>query len=172
MLAQSIIGGALSIGGSIFGGMKASEAMKKAKENLEERRDLNYWERLKDKNEASTQRADAQRIMAQIEEGIKNRNRQAAATQAVMGGTQESLAATQAVNNEAAADAAARIQIAGDARKDAIDQQHVARDDQYNNALNQMEVDKANAIAQAVKGVNSFGSELAGTDFSVGKKQI
>lgn len=167
----SLIGGAISATGSIFGGLKASEAMKQVKENIEAQKEKNQNWYDRRYNEDATQRADAQRILTKTEENIRNRNRASAGTQAVMGGTEESLQATKASNNSALAEAASQIAVASDARKDRIEEQYQNQDNQLTNSLNQMEVNKANAIAQAVKGVTSMGSSLASTDFGGGNKK-
>ena len=94
-----MIGGAISAGlsavGSIFGGISASKAMKRVKNNLEEQRRKNQDWYDRRYNEDATQRADAQAILTKTEESIRNRNKQAAGTQAVMGGTEESVAAAK-----------------------------------------------------------------------------
>lgn len=157
----SIVGGAMSAVGSIFGGISASKAMKKVKKNLESQKQANQDWYDRRYNEDATQRADAQRILTQTEQSIKNRNRQAAGAQAVMGGTDESVAATKAANNEAMADATSRIAVAADARKDQIEQQYQARDAQLQAQLNDLEINKANAISQAVQGVAQAGAGIA-----------
>lgn len=158
----SALGGVLGIGGSIFGGISASKAMKKVQKNLEnqQRENQDWYDRRY--NEDATQRADAQRILAITEQNIRNRNRQAAGTAAVMGGTDESVAATKAANASAMADAASQIAVAGDRRKDSIEQQYQERDAQINDKLNELEKQKANAISQAVQGVASSASNMAG----------
>ena len=158
----SLIGGALQIGSSIFGGISASKAMNKVKSNLEDQQKQNEAWYNRRYNEDATQRADAQRILAKTEESIRNRNRQAAATQAVAGGTEESLAAAKAANNEALAEATSQIAVAGDRRKDAVEQQYMQRDAALNDALNNMELRKADAISSAVKGVGSAAGGIAG----------
>lgn len=100
-LFGSIAGGALGAVGSIFGGISASKAMKKVKRNIEAQKKANEDWYNRRYNEDATQRADAQRILTMTEESIKNRNKQAAATAAVMGGTEESVAAAKAANSEA-----------------------------------------------------------------------
>ena len=157
----SIIGGAMSAVGSIFGGISASKAMKKVKQNLQDQKQANQDWYDRRYNEDATQRADAQRILTATEESIKNRNRQAAGAQAVMGGTEESVAATKAANNEAMADATSRIAVAADARKDQIEQQYQAKDAQLQAQLNNMEINKAQAISQAVQGVGQAGASIA-----------
>lgn len=157
----SLLGGAFKIGSSIFGGIAASKAMKKVKSNLEDRQKLNEAWYNRRYNEDATQRADAQRILAKMEESIRDRNRQAAGTQAVMGGTEESVAAAKAANNEALADATSQIAMAGDRRKDAIEQQYLQRDAALNDALNNMEINKAGEIKSAVLGTHSAANDLA-----------
>ena len=97
----SLVGAGLSAVGSIFGGISASKAMKKVKKNLQQQKQANQDWYDRRYNEDATQRADAQRILTKTEESIRNRNRQAAGAQAVMGGTEESVAAAKAANNQA-----------------------------------------------------------------------
>lgn len=157
----SAVGGTLSIGASIFGGVSASKAMKKVKRNLENQMEenQNWYDRRY--NEDATQRADAQRMLTITNENIKNRNKAAAATQAVMGGTDESVAATKAANNEALAEATSQIAVNGERRKDEIEGQYMATKAELNEKLNNMEQAKAQNVAQAVQGVAQAGSAMA-----------
>ena len=161
-LIGSIVGGGLSAAGAIFGGISASKAMKKAKRNVEAQRKKNqdwYDQRY---NEDATQRADAQRILTQTDESIKQRNRAAAGSAAVMGGTDESVAAAKAANNEALADATAQIAANADARKDSIEATYLQNDNTFVEQLNAIEQGKAQAISQAVQGVANAGASIAG----------
>lgn len=142
-LLGGIIGGAAGIAGSIFGGISASKAMRNVKKNLQGQQKANEDWYNRRYNEDATQRADAQAILTKTEEAIKSRNRAAAGAAAVMGGTEESVAATKAANNEALAQAATNIAVNADARKDRIEQTYQQRDAQFNEALNNMEVNKA-----------------------------
>ncbi len=155
---MGLIGAAVGAAGSIFGGISASRAMKKMKRNVEAQRKKNQDWYDRRYNEDATQRADAQRILTMTEESIKNRNKQAAGAQAVMGGTDESTAAAKAANNEALASATSQIAASADARKDAIEQQYMQKDDQYVQQLNQIEQGKAQAVSQAIQGVTSAAS--------------
>ena len=161
-LIGSIVGGGLSAAGAIFGGISASKAMKKAKKNVEAQRKKNqdwYDQRY---NEDATQRADAQRILTQTEESIKQRNRAAAGSAAVMGGTDESVAAAKAANNEALADATAQIAANAEARKDNIEATYLQNDNAFVEQLNNIELGKAQAVSQAVQGVANAGASIAG----------
>lgn len=161
-LIGSIAGGALGAAGSIFGGISASKAMRRVKKNLQAQKEANqnWYDRCY--NEDATQRADAQRILTQTEESIRNRNRQAAGAQAVMGGTDESTAAVKAANAQALADATSQIAVNAENRKDQIEQTYQQRDSQINEALNNLEINKAQAISQAVQGVAKAGAGIAG----------
>mgnify|MGYP004453883617 FL=1 len=161
-LFGSIAGGALGAAGSIFGGISASKAMRRVRKNLEAQKqdNQNWYDRRY--NEDATQRADAQRILTMTEESIKNRNRQAVGAQAVMGGTDESLAATKEANAKALADAASQIAVNGENRKDQIEQTYRQRDAQIDETLNNMDINKAQAIGQAAQGVMKVGSGIAG----------
>ena len=148
----SLVGAGLSAVGSIFGGISASKAMKKVKKNLQAQKQANQDWYDRRYNEDATQRADAQRILTKTEESIRNRNRQAAGAQAVMGGTEESVAAAKAANNQALADATSQIAVNAEARKDQIEQTYQQRDAQIDDALNNLEMKKSEAISSAVQG--------------------
>lgn len=157
----SAIGGALGIGGSIFGGISASKAMKNVKRNIEGRMKENQDWYDRRYNEDATQRADAQRILTMTNDNIRKRNRQAAGAQAVMGGTDESVAATKAANNQAIAEATSQIAVNGERRKDQIESRYLQTKSDLNEELNSLEQAKAKNTAQAVQGVASAGANLA-----------
>ena len=161
-LIGSIVGGAMNIGASIFGGIKNTKAMKEVQANLEQQKkdNQNWYDRRY--NEDSTQRADAQRLLTMTEESIKNRNKQAAGAAAVMGGTEESVAAAKAANNQALTETMSQISAQADARKDAIEQQFQQNNTALQNQMNEMTMKKAANTAQAVQGVASAAGNIAG----------
>lgn len=152
----------MKVGGAIFGGISASRAAKKQKEAIEAQRRKNQDWYDRRYNEDATQRADAQRILTMTEESIKNRNRQASGSAAVMGGTDESVAAAKAANNQALADATSQIAAAADARKDSIEATYMQNDNAFAQQLNNIEAGKQASISQAVQGVANAGSSIAG----------
>lgn len=156
-----IIGAGLSTVGSIFGGIKASEAMQKAKEGVEtqKRKNQDWYDRRY--NEDATQRADAQAILTRTEESIRNRNRAVAGSAAVMGGTVEGQQAAQAANNEALTNATTTIAANAERRKDAIENQYLQTDNQLQGQLNDIERQRAGQIAEATKGVAQAGANIA-----------
>lgn len=157
---MGIIGGALGAAGAIFGGISASKAMKRLKRDIEAQRKKNrdwYDQRY---NEDATQRADAQRILTQTKESLKQRNKAASGTAAVMGGSNEAVAAIKDANNRVLADATSQIASAGEARKDAIEAQYQQNENEFDKQLNQLEQGKVQAIAGAVQGVAKAASEI------------
>lgn len=160
-MVGALIGAGLAAAGSIYGGIQASKAAKKAKAETEaqRRRNQNWYEQRY--NEDGTQRADAQRLLTMTAENIRNRNRSAAGTQAVMGGTDESLASTKSTNNQALSQAASAINAQSDARKDNIEQSYRSADEAYSQNLRNIETQRAQGIAQAVQGIAGAASSLA-----------
>ena len=152
---MGVIGALIGAASSIYGGWKASQAMKNIQDNIEKQQQSNkdWFDRRY--NEDATQRADAQRILQMTEESIKNRNKQAAGTAAVMGSTNESVAAA----NKAIADATSTIAANAEARKDRIEATYL-QNDNYNEQLNNIEKEKADAIAQAVQGTTQAVSSI------------
>ena len=166
---MGLIGAALGSAAKIFGGIAANNAMKGVRKNLQrQQRDNQAWYD-RNYNADSTQRADAQRVLAMTEEAIRNRNKQAAGAQAVMGGTDEGLAAAREANAQAAADAAAQIAVAGEQRKQDIENQFLQRKDAVNQQLNNLQMQKAQNIANVANGV---GQTLGGLSFgNIGKNK-
>ena len=158
----SAVGGLLGIGGTIFGGISASKAMKRYKRNIENEQNDNLDWYNRRWNEDATQRADAQRILAITNQNIRDRNRAAAGTAAVMGGTEESVAATKAANAQAMADAASQIAVAGARRKDAVDEAYRERKAALDDKLDNLELKKAGYISEATQKVGETAGNIAG----------
>ena len=78
-----------------------------------------------------------------------------------MGGTDESVAAAKAANNEALVDATSKIAAAADQRKDSIERQYLSKNADLNSQLNNMTLKKAEATANAVKGVADAAASMA-----------
>lgn len=157
---MGLIGSAIGAAGSIFGGISASKAMSKMKKNVEAQRqkNQNWYDRRY--NEDATQRADAQAILTQTEESIKQRNRASSGSAAVMGGTDESVAAAKQANNQAIAQATSNIAANAVARKDNIEGEYMHNDNVFVDQLNQIQQGKAQAIAGAVQGVTNMANDL------------
>lgn len=157
----SIIGAGMQAIGSIAGGIIQNKAMKKVENNLEEQQQQNQDWYDRRYNEDATQRADAQRLLTMTENSIRERNKQSAATAAVMGGTEESVAAAKAANNQALVDATANITASADARKDNIENQFMATRANLYGQQNNMTMKKAEATGQAVQGIADAAGSIA-----------
>ena len=160
----AIIGAGLSAAGSIYGGIKASKAANEAAEKIEEQRKKNEEWYSRRYNEDATQRGDAQRMLTRTEEMIRQRNQAAAGSQAVMGGTSESVAAAKAANNKAISDVASNIAANAEARKDAIEATYMQNDNAFNQQQIGVDQAKAQSIAQATQGMVNAGASIAGSD--------
>ena len=139
----ALISGALQVGGSIYGGIKAAKANKQIADNLAKRQRENQSWFDRRYNEDATQRADAQRLMELTRKRIAERNQQAAGRAAVMGGDDAGLAATKQANNDAIADTASRIAASADTRKDTIEQTYIGTKNAISDQQNAMEAAKA-----------------------------
>ena len=156
----SLIGGALSAAGSIYGGIKASKAAKDAQEKIAELRSQNKaWYDL-ESNRDFTQRGDAQRLIKMTNDSIRDRNRAAAGTQAVMGGTDASVAAAKEANNKALADAVGNISAQATDYQDKVRTDYANRDMALAQQQAGADMQKANAISQAIQGVTSAAGGL------------
>lgn len=165
----TIAGAALKVGGAIYGGIKSANAMRKVQEDLARRQKENQdWYNMR-YNEDATQRADAQRVLEMTRQAIKNRNRAAAATQAIMGGTDESVAAERAANAQAMADAAGQISLAGEQRKSAIENQYMTQKDKLADAQNNLQMQKAQAAQQMASEIGEVGDSIASGTYKFGK---
>lgn len=159
----------MGLASSLYGGWKASEAMRGVKSNLEKqkRENQNWYDRRY--NEDTTQRADAQRVLNETARRIKERNRAAQGAQAVAGGTEESVATTKAANAEAMSEAASRIAAAGENRKDEIEQQYQKTRAGLDNQLNSLEAQRAAALTKAAQGAASAAATMgSGIDEAIG----
>lgn len=165
----SIIGGAMGLASSLYGGWKASEAMKGIKSNIEKRQreNQNWYDR--NYHQDATQRADAQRVLNETARRIRERNRAAQGAAAVTGGTEESVATTKAANAEAMSDAASRIAAAGENRKDAIEQQYQQTRAGLDNQMNNLEAQRAAALTKAAQGAATAAATMgSGIDEAIG----
>ena len=149
---------------SIFGGSKSARAIRQMRRNLEAQKQVNQDWYDRRYNEDATQRADAMRLLTMTEENIRKRNQQAAGTQAVMGGTEESTAAAKEANNEALANATSDIVAQAEERKDKIEQTYQQRNDQINQQLNGLRQQQAQNIQQATNGVANAAGGFAQLD--------
>lgn len=160
----AIIGAAAGIGSAIAGGIKSAKAARRQKAQLEREKAENaaWYERRY--NEDATQRADAQRLLRQTQESIRNRNREAASTQAVVGGTEESVAATKEANAKALSDTASAIAAQGETRRGQVEESYRNQDRTINKELGEIEANRAkniaNTSAQAISAMGTLANAI------------
>ena len=159
----ALIGAGLGLASSIAGGIANRKARKKQEQMLaQQQRDNQAWYDRK-YNEDPTKRADTVRLLTQMQEQIKNRNRAAKGRQAVMGGTEDSTTALKEANNKTLADTTSQIVAANEARKDAIEQQYQQNKRSIQGQQMQMEAEKSADAANVVSGVAGTAANIAAT---------
>ena len=159
----SLIGAGLGLVSSIAGGIANRKARRKQEQMLaQQQRENQAWYDRK-YNEDPTKRADTVRLLTQMQEQIKNRNRAAKGRQAVMGGTEDSTTAVKEANNKTLADTTSQIVAANEARKDAIEQQYQQNKRSIQGQQMQMEAEKSADTANVAAGVAGTAANIAAT---------
>lgn len=169
----ALIGAGLGIASSIAGGIANRKARRKQEQMIaqQQRENQAWYDRTY--NADPTKRADTVRLLTQMQEQIKNRNKAAKGRQAVMGGTDDSTTAVKEANNKTLADTTSQIVAANDARKDNIEQQYMNRKNQLQNQQMGIEAEKSADIANAVAGVAGTAANIAATiDSGAGKSKV
>lgn len=159
----SLIGAGLGLVSSIAGGIANRNARRKQEQMLaqQQRENQAWYDRRY--NEDPTKRADTVRLLTQMQEQIKNRNRAAKGRQAVIGGTEDSTTAVKEANNKTLADTTSQIVAANEARKDAIEQQYQQNKRTIQGQQMQMEAEKSADTANVVAGVAGTAANIAAT---------
>ena len=159
----ALIGAGLGLASSIAGGIANRKSRRKQEQMLaqQQRENQAWYDRRY--NEDPTKRADTVRLLTQMQEQIKNRNRAAKGRQAVMGGTEDSTTAVKEANNKTLADTTSQIVAANEARKDAIEQQYQRNKRSIQGQQMQMEAEKSDDTANVVTGVAGTAANIAAT---------
>lgn len=157
----TLIGAGLGLASSIAGGIANRKARRKQEQMIAQQQKENQAWYDRTYNADPTKRADTVRLLTQMQEQIKNRNKAAKGRQAVMGGTEDSTTAVKEANNKTLADTTSQIVAANDARKDNIEQQYMARKSQLQGQQMGLEAEKAADTANAVAGVAGTAANIA-----------
>lgn len=169
----TLIGAGLGLASSIAGGIANRKARQKQEQMIAQQQKENQAWYDRKYNEDPTKRADTVRLLTQMQEQIKNRNKAAKGRQAVMGGTEDSTTAVKEANNKTLADTTSQIVAANDARKDNIEQQYMNRKNQLQNQQMGIEAEKAADTANAVAGVAGTAANIAASlDSGAGKSKV
>ena len=168
-----LIGAGLGLASSIAGGIANRKARRKQEQMIDQQQRENQAWYDRTYNADPTKRADTVRLLTQMQEQIKNRNKAAKGRQAVMGGTEDSTTAVKEANNKTLADTTSQIVAANDARKDNIEQQYRERKNQLNNQQMGIEAEKTADTANAVAGVAGTAANIAESlDSGAGKSKV
>ncbi len=157
----ALIGAGLGLASSIAGGVANRKARRKQEQMIAQQQKENQAWYDRTYNADPTKRADTVRLLTQMQEQIKNRNKAAKGRQAVMGGTEDSTTAVKEANNKVLADTTSQIVAANESRKDNIEQQYRERKNQLNNQQMGIEAEKAADTANAVAGVAGTAANIA-----------
>lgn len=169
----ALIGAGLGLASSIAGGIANRKARKKQEQMIAQQQKENQAWYDRTYNADPTKRADTVRLLTQMQEQIKNRNKAAKGRQAVMGGTEDSTTAVKEANNKTLADTTSQIVAANDARKDNIEQQYMNRKNQLQNQQMSIDAEKAADTANAVAGVAGTAANIAASlDSVAGKNKV
>lgn len=166
----TLIGAGLGLASSIAGGIANRKARQKQEQMIAQQQKENQAWYDRKYNEDPTKRADTVRLLTQMQEQIKNRNKAAKGRQAVMGGTEDSTTAVKEANNKTLADTTSQIVAANDARKDNMENQYRARKGQLQGQQMGLEAEKAADTANAVAGVAGTAANIAAAVDSGGGK--
>ena len=159
----ALIGAGISLASSIAGGIANRNARRKQQRMIaqQQRENQAWYDRRY--NADPTKRADTVRLLTQMQEQIKNRNKAAKGRQAVMGGTEDSTTAVKEANNKTLADTTSQIVAANESRRDNIEQQYMARKNQLTNQQMGLEAEKSADTANTVAGVAGTAANIAAT---------
>lgn len=156
----SIIGGVLNVGGAAFGAIAGKRSADKQKKMIDaqEAKNQRWYDR--NYNQNVTQRADAQALIGKTRELLQERAQRAAATNTVMGGTDEALALEKEAANKTVSDTIQGIQASADQRKDAIEQQYQQKQDTIADMRFNKEQNKAQQMQAAASQMSSAGKDI------------
>lgn len=158
----TIIGGALSIGGALYGGISSATAANKAREEKARQRRRNRAWYEYDMATPYTQRADALASVQKAREIFMERNKNASATAAVSGATDEAAARMKEDSNKAIADTMSNIAAQGAVLREEQQERYREREDRLAEQMAQDEKEKAQAIAGATTQVMKAGANMMG----------
>lgn len=172
-MVTAAIGAIAALGSAIYGGIKSSQANKRAEELIaKQRADNKRWYDIKMAQDY-TQRADVQAAIKRQREMLNEQYENARRSQAVTGATDEAVALQQQAANNSLSQTMTDVASQSSSYKDSVEQQYRAQDA----ALNQQQVvsnqQQAAQAAQAASQAVNAGANLVGMGVSeMGTKSI
>lgn len=159
-LLGGIIGGVGSAVAGIVGGNATRKAANRNARLLQEaENDAKSWYE-KEYNSNFLDRSDARAAIAKTRELLNDRYKQAEASAAVTGATEESIARQKAAANQTLADVTGNIAERADAYKDAVRANYEAQMENFRKEKTAVNNAKAQATAQAAQGVANAAQSL------------
>ena len=162
----SLIGAGVNLLGSVAGAIGSARAQKKADKMIAGQKAKNQAWYDRNYNQNFLERSDAQAVLENTRKFYDERVGRAAATNTVMGGTDEALAMEKAAANQAVSDTMAGINADASAHKDAIEQNYLNVD----SALSQQQIagqqQRAQNISNAASNVSKLGAGIVGSVLS------
>lgn len=158
-----LIGAGLGLTTSIMGAIGSARAQRKADQMVAQQKAKNQAWYDRNYNQNYLQRSDAQQILENTRKFYDERLQRSAATNTVMGGTDEALAMEKAAANQAISDTMAGINADASAHKDAIEQNYLNAD----SALAQQQIagqqQRAKNISDAAGEAGKITSGIVGS---------
>jgi hypothetical protein len=164
-ILSSVIGGAVNLIGGIAGGIASSKAAKQADKLIAQQKAKNEAWYEKNYNANYTQRADAQELLQNTRDYLDKKYGQSAATNTVMGGTDEALALEKANANQTLADSVAAINANADNYKSGIENAYMNADMNLTQQQVQNQQIKAQNIANAASQASAGAAGIVGSIF-------
>lgn len=165
-MVGALIGAGVNLLGGVAGAIGSARAQNKADEMVAGQKAKNQAWYDRNYNQNFLERSDAQQVLENTRKFYDERMQRSAATNTVMGGTDEALAMEKAAANQAVSDTMAGINADASAHKDAIEQNYLNVD----SALTQQQIagqqQKAQNIANAASGVSKMGAGIVGSVLS------
>ena len=163
---MAAIGGATALAGAIGGAIRSAQYGNKARRLIQDQRNENRRWYDRRRSEDYTMRSDAQALLKRQRELLDEQYKRARATNAVAGGTDESLALQKEAANRSVSDTMTNIAANASTHKDAVESQYRAQDALLNQQqaaeLKQQSANAAQAGAQVANaGVNLLGNSIA-----------
>lgn len=169
-MIATLIGAGLAVGSSLWGGYKASQAAKKANQQIANQRSANQAWFNRRYNEDYADTAAGQRLITQAKDYAKDNWKKAQGASRVGGATDESAAAAKEAGNKMVGNTISGIAAADTARKDRIDAQYRAMDNSLAQQQIAVEQNRAAQISQAASQASNAmmnaGAYIDGLDAS------
>lgn len=145
---------------TIYGGIKNAQAMRDVTKSLEAQKAQNRAMTDNAVYKDYTNTASAQRMFNKVQDALRSRKRQSAATAAVTGSTQEAQALDNAAAMQALANVASDTAINGEKAAQAAQEKGMQNEWAINDELRQMKMKQAQNTAEAVQGVAGAASNV------------